>query len=288
MGFRDALVATLLSTLILGGCAGSSVRQIAREPAAGPLRVVLVETPNSVDPPALRRVFAPDLAEDSDEARKLVQSGVAKAEAQAMVEMQNALTLAGMVVLSSEAITRRVNDLQINSTQTILRQETANELRIVSGAEGLLRFRITDYGQTPKTWQKWVIGWEIVSTLGIAAIAYAAPKTRPLAGVYLVEESIEETIEAYSGFWALNKLCRPVRIEAELLDLRTGETVWADSNTGLAEVRLIRLVTSVDPATRDAQLEAATHEAAEGLIDGLVKSSSAVRYRARFIRRPNS
>jgi hypothetical protein len=273
MGFCDALVATLLSTLILGGCASSSVRQIAREPTAGPLRVVLVETPNSVDPPTLRRVFAPDLPEDSEEARKLVQSGVAKAEAQAMAEMQNALTnLAGMVVLSSEAITRSVNDLQINNPETKLRQETANELRIVSGAEGLLRFRITDYGQTPKTWQKWVIGWEIVSTLGVAAIAYAAPKTRPLAGVYLVEESIEETIEAYSGFWALNKLCRPVRIEAELIELRTGETMWADSNTGLAEVRLIRLVTTVDAATRDAQLEAATHESAEGLIDRLVKS----------------
>src|SRR5258708_450951 len=273
MGSGDTLVETSLSTLIAGGCAGSTVRQIAREPAAGPLRVVLVETPNSVDPPALRRVFAPDLPEDSDEARKLVQSGVAKAEAQAMVEMENALTnVAGMVVLRSEAIRRSVNDLHINSAETTLRQETANELRIVSGAEGLLRFRITDYGQTPKTWQKWVIGWEIVSTLGIAGIAYAAPKTRPLAGVYLVEESIEETIEAYSGFWALNKLCRPVRLEAELIDLRTGDTLWADSNTGLAKVRLIRLVTSVDAATRDAQIEAATHESAEGLIDGLVKS----------------
>jgi hypothetical protein len=182
-----------------------------------------------------------------------------------------------MVVLSSEAITRSVNDLQINSAETKLRQETANELRIVSGAEGLLRFRVTDYGQTPKTWQKWVIGWEIVSTLGIAAIAYAAPKTRPLAGVYLVEESIEETIEAYSGFWALNKLCRPVRIEAELIDLRTGETVWADSNTGLAEVRLIRLVTTVDAATRDAQLEAATHESAEGLVKSLMPAAKSSR-----------
>src|SRR5258708_16043111 len=92
MGSRDTLVATLLSTLILGGCAGSTVRQIAREPAAGPLRVGLVETPNSVDPPALRRVFAPDLPEDSDEARKLVQSAVAKAHAPAMVQMHSALT----------------------------------------------------------------------------------------------------------------------------------------------------------------------------------------------------
>src|SRR5258708_13433412 len=192
----SSLVAALLFTLIHGGCAGSTVRQIAREPEARPLRVVLLETPNTVDPAALRRVLAPDLSEDSDEARKLVQSGVAKAEARAIAEMQTAVTnLAGMVVLSSEAIARSVNHLQISSGET-LSQETANELRIVSGAQGLLRFHITDYGQTPKTWQKWGIGFEVVSTIGIAAIAYAAPKTRPLAGAYLVTEAIEETAEA--------------------------------------------------------------------------------------------
>ena len=275
MVFRNALVAILLFTLILGGCASSTIQHFAREPADRPLRVVLVETPNTVDPTALRRVFGPDLAEDSDEARKLVQSGVAKAEAQAMAEMQRALSSSkGMVILSSEAIAHSVSDLQMNNAEK-LRKEAANELGTVSGADGLLRFHITDYGLTPKAWQNWVIGFEIVSTLGIAAVAYAVPKTRPFAGVYLVEESIEETVEAYSGFWALNKLCRPVRIEAELFDLRTGETVWADSNTGLAKVRLIRLVTSVDTATRDAQLEAATHESVEGLFDRLAKSLAA-------------
>jgi hypothetical protein len=190
--------------------------------------------------------------------------------------MQTAVTnLAGMVVLSSEAIARSVNHLQISSGEK-LSQETANELRIVSGAEGLLRFHITDYGQTPKTWQKWGIGFEVVSTIGIAAIAYAAPKTRPLAGAYLVTEAIEETAEAYTGFWALDKLGRPVRIKAELFDLHTGKTVWADSSTGLAEVRLVRLVTSVDAATRDTQLENATHESVEKLIDRLAKSQATV------------
>lgn len=272
MVLRNALAATLFSTLILGGCAGSTVRRIEREPAAGPLRVVLAEIPIGIDPAALRRVLAPDVSEDSDEARKLVQSGVAKAEARAMTEVRNALAKAiGVLVVGSEAVANSVNDLQINSAEK-LRRETANELRLASGADALLRFRITDYGETPKTWQKWVIGWEVVSTLGIAAIAYAAPKTRPLAGAYLVEESVEETVEAYTGFWALDKLCRPVRIEAELIDLRTGQTVWADSNTGLAKVRLIRLVTTVDAATRDAQLESAAHASVEELIDRLARS----------------
>lgn len=69
MVLRNPLFAILLFTLFLSGCASSAIQQIARQPADRPLRVILVETPNTVDPAALRRVFAPDLAEGSDEAR---------------------------------------------------------------------------------------------------------------------------------------------------------------------------------------------------------------------------
>ena len=194
MVFGNASAATLLSMLILGGCAGSTVR-IEREPAARPLRVVLAVIPNGIDPAALRRVLAPDVSGDSDEARKLVQSGMAKAEAGVMTEVRNALTkVIGVRVVGSEAVAGGVNDVQINSAEK-LRRETANELRLASGADTLLRFRITDYGETPKTWQKWVIGWEVVSTLGVAAIAYASPKARPIAGAYLVRPM------AASGRW---------------------------------------------------------------------------------------
>lgn len=244
--------------------------QFARQPVAGPLRVVPVEIPNSVDPAALRRVLAPDLPGNSGAARELVSSGVAKAEAEAMTEVRNALAgVAGMQVLGAQA----ADDVQIRNFDKILPQ-AASDLRRASGADALLRFRITDYGETPKTWEKWVIRWEVVSTLAIAGFIYAVPKTRPLAGIYLVEESIEETVEAYSGFWALDKLCRPVRIEAQLIDLRTGDVVWAESNTGLAKVRLGRLFADVDAATRVAQLESATHASARDLIDRLAESLS--------------
>ncbi len=271
MLFRYELVATFLCVLILSGCT-TSVQKTSREPMTPLLRVVVVESPNSVNLAVLRSVFAPDMPENSDEASKLVKSGMAEAETHTMAEMQNALINVGMTVLSSESIARSVNDLEINSVQTELSHEQANELHLVSGADGLLRFRITDYGQTPRAWRNWVIGFEVVSTVGIAAIAYSVPNTRPLAGAYLVTEAVEETAEAYTGFWALDKLSRPVRIEAEMFDLRTGELVWADSNTGLAKVHFIRLVTNIDAATRNDQLEDATHESVEKLIGRLVKS----------------
>ena len=272
MVFRNTLVATILCTLLLDGCATSTVQVIAREPTAHPPQVVLIESSSDVDLPALRNVFSPDMPKDSEETIKLVKSGMTEAEIRAMAEMKNALTNIGMTVINSEAVTRRVNELEINRMHKKLSLDQAHELHLVSGADNLLRFRITDYGLTPKAWRNWVIGFEVVSTVGIAAIAYTTPELRPLAGVYLVTEAVEETAEAYTGFWALDKLSRPVRIEAEMFDLRTGEMLWADSNTGLARVHLIRLATHIDAATRNAQLEDATHESVEKLMGQMVKS----------------
>ena len=272
MVFRNALVATILCTLLLDGCATSTVQVIAREPTAHPPQVVLIESSSDVDLPALRNVFSPDMPKDSEETIKLVKSGMTEAEIRAMAEMKNALTNIGMTVINSEAVTRRVNELEINRMHKKLSPDQSHELHLVSGADNLLRFRITDYGLTPKAWRNWVIGFEVVSTVGIAAIAYTTPELRPLAGVYLVTEAVEETAEAYTGFWALDKLSRPVRIEAEMFDLRTGEMLWADSNTGLARVHLIRLATHIDAATRNAQLEDATHESVEKLMGQMVKS----------------
>lgn len=270
--FRNVPVATLLCVLFLSGCATSNVQRASLDLMAHPLRVILVETPNSVDPAALRNVFAPDLPEVSDEANKLVESGMAEAEIGAMAEMQNALTNVGIKVLSSETIEPSVIESGEQQFAKEFSIEQVKKFQLDSDTDGLLRFRITDYGLTPRAWRKWVIGFEVVSTVGIAAIAYAVPKTRPLAGAYLVTEAVEETAEAYAGFWALDKLSRPVRIEAELFDPRTGELVWTDNNTGLAKVHLVRLAANINAATRNAQLKDATHESVEKLVDQLVHS----------------
>lgn len=191
-----------------------------------------------------------------------------------MAEMQNALTNVGITVVSSETIARSANESGEQQFAKELSIEQAKQLQLDSGADDLLRFRITDYGLTPRAWRNWVIGFEVVTTVGIAAIAYSVPETRPLAGIYLVTEAVEEGAEAYAGFWALNKLNRPVRTEAELFDLHTGKRVWADSNTGLAKVRLTRLAATIDAATRNAQLEESTHESVEKLVDRLAHSLS--------------
>ena len=110
MVFRNALVATILCTLLLDGCATSTVQVIAREPTAHPPQVVLIESSSDVDLPALRNVFSPDMPKDSEETIKLVKSGMTEAEIRAMAEMKNALTNIGMTVkMNNPAASREVS-----------------------------------------------------------------------------------------------------------------------------------------------------------------------------------
>ncbi len=256
----DTAIAAAFLGLCLSGCAGTGWRaQLSL--AAYPHGTVLVQMPAATDEAALGKLIAPGEAEDSPEVHRSVQKAIDDAKTRAFADMKLALEEAGVKIRNSEASERLVDELRIASPDTAISEEMARRLRSASGADALLRFRITDYGVTPRAWRKGVIVFEVVSTLGIAAAAYAYPATRPIAGVYLIEESIEETVEAYAGFWALDEVARPVRIEAELVDLQTGALAWKDSATGLSDIRLGRIFRKINATERDAQLVLATRKA---------------------------
>ena len=96
--------------------------------------------------------------------------------------------------------------------------------------------------------------------MAIAGGLYLHKFTRPLAGAYLLEEGIEEFSEGYAGFWALNRLSRPVRIEADLVDAQTGKVLWHNAHTGLAGWHW-RNLRHMDEATRDQLLGASINKA---------------------------
>ncbi len=263
----------VLMGVVLCSCAtapryGSATQSIA----AYPQKAVLVQTPMLRDDPVLNKLFAPDLPKDSPESRQAIKDAVDNAEVHAFAEIQKVFeTQTEIKIANSEIVSRVINELQINNADTVVTREIAEQLHTASDADVLLRFRITDYGVTPRSWRNAVIIFEVTSTLGIAAIAYAYPATRPIAGIYLVEEGIEETLEAYAGFWALDEVSRPVRIEAELITLDTGTQAWKSSATGLSDVGLTRLVRKVSAAERAAQLNSAIQEAAEKIVADLQK-----------------
>jgi hypothetical protein len=221
----------------------------------------------------LQDQFVNDPAPDSPAARQAVDDAVHRAEALALAGMRSALEQhPGVVVDEGEATSRIVTELGLDNPEVAVSPDLARRLQAASGADDLLRFRITDYGVTPKAWLGAYITFEVVSTLAIAAIAYAYPKTRPLAGVYLVEETAEELLEGYAGFWALNEVCRPVRMEAEWVSLHSGAVLWKGSATGLSDIRLGRLVRKVSTTEADGQRALATDKAAGKIVVQIVET----------------
>lgn len=266
-----------LSVLIgvwISGCTSiQPPQQRTQNPILRPLKIVLVQTPMAVDDATLRDLFASDLAKDSPESLHIIENTVMTAQAHASAYLQSAIeTQAGFKIANSNTSTPVIDELRIANADTVITREIAEQLRTITGADALLRFSITDYGETPKSWRNAVIVFEVTSTLGIAAIAYAKPATRAIAGVYLATEAVEETAEAYTGFWALDEVCRPVRIEAELIMLDSGTQTWRGSATGFSDVGLARLVRKVSTAERDLQLDSAVQDAANDVVADLQKA----------------
>ena len=215
------------------------------------------------DKDAVRSVIAKDSPKDDLEAATNTEQAIESAQAQALADIRGALAVFPDLQVGSGPLTlpAELAGFPILGRDQPLGPDVLTRLRAICDADALLRFGISDYGLTPKAWRSGVITFEVVSTLGIAAIAYAKPATRAIAGAYLAQETVEETIEAYSGFWALDEVYRPVRVEAEMIDLHTGRRAWADSETGFSDRRLSRIYTTVTSDERKTQLSEALHEA---------------------------
>lgn len=234
--------------LTLSGCATVSHTEL---PALDhSLKIVLDQSPVA-DPEALPRVIAPDQSKDDPRVQEKVRATVESVQHQSMSDMRADL--------------RDQTPFSVLSSVASMPSDLA-ELQRTTGADLLMRFGVSDYGLTPKAWRSGVIAFEVTSTLGIAAWAYIRPATRALAGIYLAQESVEESLEAYSGFWALDEVYRPVRVKAEVLNLHTGQRVWSDSETGFSDCRLARLYTKVSEVERQTQLRDALSRAIAKLV----------------------
>lgn len=270
--FQWPVLAIAIISLALGGCA------TAPKPdphfLARPFTVRLAQVPIA-DKDAIRSVVAPDRPKDDQEAAMKTNLAIESAQYQALADMRAALTAFPDLQVGSAPLTlpAELSGFPILGRDQPLSPDVLTRLRATCDADALLRFGISDYGLTPKAWRSGVITFEVVSTLGIAAIAYARPATRAIAGVYLAQETVEETIEAYSGFWALNEVYRPVRVEAEMIDLRTGRRAWADSETGFSDRRLSRIYTTVTSEERKTQLSEALHEAITKVVHDFQQSA---------------
>lgn len=232
-----------------------------------------MESPMTIDPGRLQTVMAPDIKPKLSVSAEPISQGVKQAQEHAWAAMESALTKQSDLIVVTPLISEKqfINQIQRQYFETAISQEEADRIRMTTGADALLRFHITDYGLTPKSWRKGYITFEVTTTLAIAGvIAYSGSTVaKAAAGAYLAQETVEETAEAYAGFWGLDVVGRPVRIEAELIRLNPVTTVWETSDTGLSDVKLSRLTRKVGPDERDKQLDQATDHAVRDVLSDL-------------------
>jgi hypothetical protein len=281
-GYPFQLVALCVMALGLGGCATTqNALRLEQSNMNVPIKVLVMESPMSVDQHRLQTVFTPDIKPGQPASVGLIAQAEMHAQKYALASMDSALgKQADFELITSPAGERRAIDkIRGKKFESAITQDESDRLRAGTGADAILRFGITDYGLTPKTWRKGYIAFEVASTLGIAgAIAYSgSAAAKAAAGVYLTQETVEETAEAYAGFWALDVVCRPVRIEAELVRLNPVTTVWETSDTGLSDVALSRIARKVAASERDGQLDQATNHAVRDVVSDLSAVMESVR-----------
>lgn len=259
-----------LAAIVLGGCASAPTTRLAPTQLRFPLRVLAVQAPMAVDAERMRQVLAPDAKRALPDER--FELAAQHAQARASAVMASALGAQRDVIAVSPAAAQEaalpIRKLDFESSIT---PDEAARLRAATGADAVLRYRITDYGLTPVAWRRGYIAFEVTTTLAIAAvIAYSkSVAAKAAAGAYLVQETAEETAEAYAGSEALDKVCRPVRIEAKLVGLNPHVILWQTSNTGFSDIQLTRVFRKVDEGERDKQLDEATDNAVKGVISDL-------------------
>lgn len=256
-------VACICTLALLAGCAEQPVA-----PAVTVLRPAshldVLELPPTVTDDSLRRLFhngdkkiTPEvLTADRQQLEQLIDVALKQALAQAQGPPLKTATV---------ALLGNTPDMRVGQP---IGPATLTTLQAQHPADAYLRIQVTDYGQTPKSWEGAYVGFEVVATLAIGAWLYVHSATRVLAAPYLAQESVEEFSEGYAGFWLFNRLSRPVRIDADLVDGTTGKVLWHDTETGLADWHW-KNVWHMDTDMRNQLLAASTAHAMRDLVDEL-------------------
>lgn len=252
----------------LGGCA--STQQITHAHMHLPVKVVVVEAPMTIDAGRLQSVMAPASKKKLSTKDEPIAQAIKRSEQHALVAMNSVLAKQPefVVIKPTTAAKQYLDEVQNDNSHSAIPQKTATRIQADTGADAILRFRITDYGLTPPSWRTGYITFEVASTLAIATViaysGYAAAKAA--AGAYLTQEAVEETAEGYAGFWSLDVVYRPVQIEAELIRLQPINIVWKSRDTGLSDTSLTRLTRQVDARELYKQLDQSTNYAVKDIV----------------------
>lgn len=224
----------------------------------------VLNLPSTVGDDSLRRIFhdgdktvsVDTLADDRRHVERLVEAAFKQSLARSHLPILSAATFARIGDMNAMTIGQPVDAADLTALQAQY------------PADAYLRVQVTDYGETPVSWESAYITFEVVTTVAIAGLLYTHTVTRPLAVAYVAEEGVEEFSEGYAGFWLINRLSRPVRIEIDLVDGRTGAVLWHDSETGMDDWHW-RNLWHMNNGTRDILITNSTGNAVKALVNEL-------------------
>lgn len=235
---RGPRVRILLIQLVIGGfavtlsgCAvlpdslrGNPHFNVADRPIR---KLVVVVVPTDASAESWEQITNEAPPKDWQTEKKEITSRLEATDGDAAVWAPSLLQMQGFQVISAKSI----EPAGLAAGDAAVPPETLQKIRSSTGADAVFRFHVTDVGAIPKIYSNWIMVGTVAFVSGVVVLAYSDPVTRKFIGVYLLSEVVQEGAEAYGGYSLVDHFYRFVRVEAELIDTRSGKIIWQDAAT---------------------------------------------------------
>ena len=236
-----------------------------------PMRVAVVELPIAHNVKRLKLVSSDPRPKDHSVERSLIEAKLRQAEEDAKASMIEALEWKGeFSVEKNEAAQSLAKSLDLANDDRPIPLDRLDQFRQKTGVDAILRFRISDYGRTPRKVLKWIYAGTFAWIAGVITFAALNSNTRPYLGVYIGTEVLQEAAELYLGTSFFGHEYKPVRIEAELIDTKTGRNLWEDAKTRTASHKFLAPYPKPQ-RTKELELAVSSDRASVDLARSLVK-----------------
>lgn len=235
------------------------------------MTIVVVEVPIAHTVKRLRLISSDARPKDRSAERSVIEAKLRQAQADAKASMIEALEWKGeFAVNKSEDVQNLADSLNLSNDDRPIPLDRLDQFRQKTGVDAILRFRITDYGRTTRKVLKWIYAGTGAWIAGVITFAALNSNTRPYIGAYIGTEVLQESAELYLGTSFFGHEYKPVRIEAELIDTKTGRNLWEGAKTRTASRKFLAPYPKPQ-RTKELELAVSSDRAIVDLARSLVK-----------------
>ncbi len=234
------------------------------------LKLAIVQVPTEARIKRLRWISSESAPKDKDVQKALIAVRLRQIQETTQATLVETLEQKPFcIVLKDPATTGWTDSLNLANNDAPIPVSALSRFREETQADAVLRFKITDYGRTPRKVMKWIYAGTGAWIVGAITLATLNSETRPYIGAYIGSEVLQEGAELYLGTSLFGAEYKPVRIEAELIDTRTGRVLWEDTKTKTASSGIMKNFPKEERKRKELQLAVSTERAISALVDSL-------------------